>query len=132
MDEQAKRANGGAFRKSRRLRWIIPGLLVSLYILLVVSGHGVLFCIQNTTLPPGANGPYGVFPTFRCHYFAGTRTFRLHTSIGFGGEGIHSFAFPFLVGVIAGTYSTVYIAAPVLLWLSGEWPTSPTQAEAAA
>jgi SecD/SecF fusion protein len=37
----------------------------------------------------------------------------------FGGEGIHSFAFAFLVGVVAGTYSTVYIAAPVLLWLSG-------------
>jgi SecD/SecF fusion protein len=37
----------------------------------------------------------------------------------FGGEGIHAFAFAFLVGVIAGTYSTVYIAAPVLLWLSG-------------
>jgi SecD/SecF fusion protein len=39
----------------------------------------------------------------------------------FGGEGIHSFAFAFLVGVIAGTYSTVYIAAPVLLWLDGIW-----------
>jgi SecD/SecF fusion protein len=37
----------------------------------------------------------------------------------FGGEGIHAFAFAFLVGVVAGTYSTVYIAAPVLLWLSG-------------
>ena len=37
----------------------------------------------------------------------------------FGGEGIQAFAFAFLVGVIAGTYSTVYIAAPVLLWLSG-------------
>jgi SecD/SecF fusion protein len=37
----------------------------------------------------------------------------------FGGEGIHSFAFAFLVGIIAGTYSTVYIAAPILLWLSG-------------
>jgi SecD/SecF fusion protein len=37
----------------------------------------------------------------------------------FGGDGIHGFAFAFLVGVIAGTYSTVYIAAPVLLWLSG-------------
>jgi SecD/SecF fusion protein len=36
-----------------------------------------------------------------------------------GGEGIHSFAYSFLIGVIAGTYSTVYIAAPVLLWLSG-------------
>ena len=27
----------------------------------------------------------------------------------------------FLVGVIAGTYSTIYIAAPVLLWLEGLW-----------
>lgn len=39
----------------------------------------------------------------------------------FGGDGIHSFAFAFLVGVIAGTYSTVYIAAPILLWLDGIW-----------
>jgi SecD/SecF fusion protein len=49
----------------------------------------------------------------------------------FGGEGIHSFAFAFLVGVIAGTYSTVYIAAPVLLWLSGA-PISASEAEATA
>jgi SecD/SecF fusion protein len=37
----------------------------------------------------------------------------------FGGEGIHGFAFSFLVGIIAGTYSTIFIAAPILLWLSG-------------
>ena len=37
----------------------------------------------------------------------------------FGGDGLHSFAFAFLVGVIVGTYSSIYIAAPVLLWLSG-------------
>jgi SecD/SecF fusion protein len=49
----------------------------------------------------------------------------------FGGEGIHSFAFAFLVGVIAGTYSTVYIAAPVLLWLSGT-SIGTAEAEAAA
>ncbi|HEY3394583.1 MAG TPA: protein translocase subunit SecD [Lacipirellulaceae bacterium] len=49
----------------------------------------------------------------------------------FGGEGIHSFAFAFLVGVVAGTYSTVYIAAPVLLWLSGA-SLSTAKAEAAA
>lgn len=36
-----------------------------------------------------------------------------------GGDGIHAFAFAFLVGTVAGTYSTVYIAAPVLLWLNG-------------
>ena len=37
----------------------------------------------------------------------------------FGGDGIHGFAFAFLVGTLAGTYSTIYMAAPVLLWLSG-------------
>ncbi len=34
-----------------------------------------------------------------------------------GGPGIHAFAYTMVVGVIAGTYSSVYIAAPVLLWL---------------
>jgi SecD/SecF fusion protein len=47
----------------------------------------------------------------------------------FGGDGIHSFAFAFLIGVVAGTYSTVYIAAPVLLWLSGEQITATVPAE---
>jgi SecD/SecF fusion protein len=37
----------------------------------------------------------------------------------FGGDGIHGFAFSFLIGVIFGCYSSIYIAAPVLLWLSG-------------
>lgn len=36
----------------------------------------------------------------------------------FGGEGIHPFAFALLVGVIAGSYSTIFIASPVLLWLT--------------
>jgi hypothetical protein len=86
MTEQAKRANERSVRKSRRLRWIFPGLLALLYISLIVSGYGVLFWIQNTTLPPGSNGPHGVIPTFRCHYFTGARTFRLDTSMGFGAE----------------------------------------------
>lgn len=34
-----------------------------------------------------------------------------------GGPGIHAFAFVLLCGIIVGTYSTVYIAAPILLWL---------------
>lgn len=33
----------------------------------------------------------------------------------FGGRGIHSFAYVMLVGVIAGTYSSIFIASPVLL-----------------
>ncbi len=37
----------------------------------------------------------------------------------FGGAAIDDFAFAMLVGVIAGCYSTVFIATPVLLW-SGE------------
>jgi preprotein translocase SecF subunit len=38
----------------------------------------------------------------------------------FGGDVIHPFAFAMLVGLIAGTYSTVYIASPLLLWLIGQ------------
>jgi preprotein translocase subunit SecF len=35
----------------------------------------------------------------------------------FGGGIIHDFAFALLVGIVAGTYSTVFIASPVvLLW----------------
>lgn len=32
------------------------------------------------------------------------------------GGGIASFAFPLLMGVIVGSYSTIYIAAPILIW----------------
>ncbi len=35
----------------------------------------------------------------------------------FGGQGIHAFAFTMLVGIITGTYSTIYIASPIVLWL---------------
>ncbi|MEX2174280.1 MAG: protein translocase subunit SecDF, partial [Pirellulaceae bacterium] len=43
----------------------------------------------------------------------------------FGGSGIHAFAFSLVVGVIAGSYSTVFIAAPLLLWLLGKKETQP-------
>ncbi|MBL8829546.1 MAG: protein translocase subunit SecD [Planctomycetaceae bacterium] len=36
-----------------------------------------------------------------------------------GGQGIHGFAFALVVGSIAGTYSTIYIATPIVLWLHG-------------
>lgn len=35
-----------------------------------------------------------------------------------GGASIHGFAFSMIVGVITGTYSSIYIASPALLWLS--------------
>lgn len=38
----------------------------------------------------------------------------------FGGAGIHAFAFVLVVGVLSGTYSTIYISCPVVLWLE-EW-----------
>ena len=34
-----------------------------------------------------------------------------------GGEAIHGFAFALVVGVIVGTYSSIFVASPVLLWL---------------
>ena len=36
----------------------------------------------------------------------------------FGGQGIHGFAFALLVGVIVGTYSSIFVASPALLWMS--------------
>ena len=34
-----------------------------------------------------------------------------------GGEVIHDFAFALLVGIIVGTYSSIYVASPILI----EW-----------
>ncbi|MBL8808584.1 MAG: protein translocase subunit SecD [Planctomycetaceae bacterium] len=38
----------------------------------------------------------------------------------FGGSGIHGFAWCLLIGCIAGTYSSIYIASPVLIWFLGD------------
>jgi len=35
----------------------------------------------------------------------------------FGGDGIHAFAFSLVVGVLVGTYSSIFVASPILLWL---------------
>jgi SecD/SecF fusion protein len=37
----------------------------------------------------------------------------------FGGPGIHAFAFALVIGVVSGCYTTLVIAAPMLLWLMG-------------
>ncbi|MCA9058159.1 MAG: protein translocase subunit SecF, partial [Planctomycetaceae bacterium] len=34
-----------------------------------------------------------------------------------GGEGIHGFAFCLTVGILVGTYSSIYVASPILVWL---------------
>ncbi|MDQ6956758.1 MAG: protein translocase subunit SecF [Mariprofundaceae bacterium] len=41
-----------------------------------------------------------------------------------GGEVIHGFAFALLVGILVGTYSSIFIASPVMLQLKGVWQTS--------
>lgn len=35
----------------------------------------------------------------------------------FGGEGIHAFAFCLVVGVLVGTYSSIFVASPIMFWL---------------
>lgn len=37
----------------------------------------------------------------------------------FGGDGIHAFAFALVIGVLVGTYSSIFVASPILLWLVG-------------
>jgi SecD/SecF fusion protein len=34
----------------------------------------------------------------------------------FGGSVVNDFAFTFLVGIITGTYSSIYIASAIVLW----------------
>ncbi|HUG92820.1 MAG TPA: protein translocase subunit SecD [Planctomycetaceae bacterium] len=45
-----------------------------------------------------------------------------------GGEGIHGFAFCLVVGILVGTYSTIWIAAPVLVWLMNRPGSQPLRA----
>jgi SecD/SecF fusion protein len=42
----------------------------------------------------------------------------------FGGEGVHLFAFVMVVGVVVGTYSSIYIASPLLLMFGEGTPTT--------
>lgn len=39
-----------------------------------------------------------------------------------GGGTIHNFAFCFMIGIITGTYSSIFIASPVYIWLYRYWP----------
>ncbi len=47
-----------------------------------------------------------------------------------GGGVIHDFAFALLVGIIAGTYSTIYVANPVVLYLTERAARRPVKAAA--
>jgi len=37
----------------------------------------------------------------------------------FGGPVLNDFAFSFVIGIVVGTYSSIFIAAPIVLWSSG-------------
>jgi preprotein translocase subunit SecF len=42
----------------------------------------------------------------------------------FGGEVIHGFSFALVVGVIIGTYSSIFIASPIVVFFQKRWPGS--------
>jgi preprotein translocase subunit SecF len=52
----------------------------------------------------------------------------------FGGEVLRGFGFAMVVGILVGTYSTIYIASPFVVWWQGlkdKRPPAPPQAKAA-
>jgi preprotein translocase subunit SecF len=49
----------------------------------------------------------------------GTAFLTILALVLFGGEVLKSFSWALFIGVIVGTYSTVYIASPVMLWWEG-------------
>ena len=51
-----------------------------------------------------------------------TTFFVVLTLFLFGGEIIHGFSFTLLVGVIVGTYSSIFVASPILMWLGFSVP----------
>jgi SecD/SecF fusion protein len=36
----------------------------------------------------------------------------------FGGEALHAFCYALLIGIVVGTYSSIFVAAPLLLWFA--------------
>jgi preprotein translocase subunit SecF len=53
-------------------------------------------------------------------------TFAVVTFLYFiGSEAIKDFALALMVGVVFGTYSTIYIASPILVWWNRKWPIKP-------
>ena len=53
---------------------------------------------------------------------SGTTLFVLFSIFLFGGEIINDFAFALLIGVVAGTYSSIFIASPVFYGLRQAFP----------
>ncbi len=47
-----------------------------------------------------------------------TTIFAIFLMYIFGGEGVHGFAYAMLIGILVGTYSSIFVAAPILLWFT--------------
>jgi preprotein translocase subunit SecF len=44
---------------------------------------------------------------------------------------VKNFAFAMNVGVIVGTYSSIFLAAPIFMWISRKWYSGPGKKRAA-
>lgn len=51
---------------------------------------------------------------------SGTTLFSVATLYFFGGQVLKDFAFTILIGILVGTYSSIFIASPIVLWWSGQ------------
>jgi preprotein translocase subunit SecF len=49
----------------------------------------------------------------------------------FGGEVLRGFGFVMVVGILAGTYSTIFVASPLVVWWQERWGTAETLPAAA-
>ena len=57
------------------------------------------------------------------HVTVAAATFSL---LVFAGEVIRPFSWIMLFGIVTGTFSSIYIAGPVLLWIERRWPRART------
>jgi preprotein translocase subunit SecF len=49
-----------------------------------------------------------------------------------GGEVLRPFALVMLFGVVTGTFSSIYVAPPLLLWIENKWPRTASDTDAAS
>jgi preprotein translocase subunit SecF len=49
-----------------------------------------------------------------------------------GGEVLRPFALVMLFGVVTGTFSSIYVAPPLLLWIESKWPRAATESGTAS
>jgi hypothetical protein len=88
-------------------------LLVPIAMSMDLSWNNVLESARNSMVFAGRNQDYGAF-TLRRDYVRGLLMAVVGSILFFG------LAIAIFLGVVIGTYSSIYIAAPVLVWLGVE------------